>query len=72
MLDLWTIWKKGERKIIAPAPITDEEVVKRARIAVEIAIMKHKAMGVPIVQYDEETKKIYRVFSDGTREEINE
>ena len=58
--------------MIAPAPITDEEVVKRAKIAVEIAIMKHKAMGVPIVQYDEETKKIYRVFSDGTREVINE
>ena len=64
--------KKGARKMLAPAPITDEEVVKRAKIAVEIAIMKHKAMGVPIVQYDEETKKIYRVFSDGTREEINE
>ena len=58
--------------MIVPAPITDEEVVKRAKIAVEIAIMKHKAMGVPIVQYDEKTKKIYRVFSDGTREEINE
>ena len=38
--------------MLAPAPITDEEVVKRAKIAVEKASMKHKAIGVPIVQYD--------------------
>ena len=40
--------------------ITDEQVVERARVAVEIAIMKHKALGVPIVEYDRKTKKVYQ------------
>ena len=51
--------------------ITDEQVVERARVAVEIAIMKHKALGVPIVEYDRKTKKVYQVYNDGRRVEVS-
>ena len=51
--------------------ITDEQVVERARVAVEIAIMKHKALGVPIVEYDIKTKKVYQVYNDGRRVEVS-
>lgn len=51
--------------------ITDEQVVERARVAVEIALMKHKALGVPIVEYDRKTKKVYQVYNDGRRVEVS-
>lgn len=51
--------------------ITDEQVVERARVAVEIALMKHKALGVPIVEYDWETGKVYQVYNDGKRVEVS-
>ena len=42
--------------------ITDGQVVDRARVAVQIAIMKHKALGVPNVSYDRKnTKSLSRV-----------
>lgn len=51
--------------------ITDEQVVERARIAVEIALMKHKALGVPFVDYDRKTGKVYQEYNDGRRVEVS-
>ena len=51
--------------------ITDEQVVERARVAVEIALMKHKALGVPNVSYDRKTKRDYLECNDGRRIEVN-
>lgn len=51
--------------------ITDEQVAERARVAVEIAIMKHKALEVPIVGYDRKTKRVYLEYNDGRRVEVN-
>lgn len=51
-------------------PISDEETVRRAQLSVEIALMEQRALGVPIVEYDPETKKVYRVYNDGTRIEV--
>ena len=38
--------------------LEDEQVVERARVAVEIALMKHKALGVPNVSYDRKTQRV--------------
>ena len=51
-------------------PISDEETVKRAKLSVEIAIMELKALGVPVVEYDPKTKKVYKVYNDGTKIEL--
>lgn len=45
-------------RVAINSTITDEQVVDRARVAVEIALMKHKALGVPIVEYDKKQKEI--------------
>ncbi|MCD7955631.1 MAG: hypothetical protein LUG93_07750 [Lachnospiraceae bacterium] len=50
--------------------IPDESVVKRANAAVAIELEKKKAMDMPAVVYDSETKLIYHVYGDGTRVEI--
>lgn len=50
--------------------ISDEAVVKRANEAVRIELEKKKAMDIPVVIYDPETKIIYKESSDGTRTEI--
>lgn len=55
----------------ATQTITDDQVVERARVAVEIALMKHKALGVPIVEYDRKTGKVYQVYNDGRRVEVS-
>lgn len=47
--------------------ITDEMVVKRARAAVQLALDKNKAIDVPSVIYDPTDRKIYEVYSDGSR-----
>lgn len=47
--------------------ITDADVVKRVRSAVEIDIAKKKAMNAPIAVYDHETGKVYAEYSDGRR-----
>lgn len=47
--------------------ITDEQVVKRAKAAVRLAIAKKKALGTPIVAYDSQTNEIYQVNEDGSR-----
>ncbi|WP_293729723.1 hypothetical protein [uncultured Phascolarctobacterium sp.] len=52
------------------APVTDKEVVERARAAVKLALEKQRVLGVPIVEYDRKTKKVYQVYSDGTRVEV--
>lgn len=52
------------------APVTDKEVVERARSAVKLALEKQRVLGVPIVEYDRKTKKVYQVYSDGTRVEV--
>lgn len=52
------------------APVTDKDVVERARAAVKLALEKQKVLGVPIVEYDRKTKKVYQVYSDGTRVEV--
>ena len=44
-------------RVATNSTVTDEQVVERARVAVEIAIMKHKALEVPIVGYDRKTKR---------------
>ncbi|MCD8300120.1 MAG: hypothetical protein LUC41_02940 [Clostridiales bacterium] len=51
--------------------ITDEQVVKRAREAVRLELKRMKAMDIPVAVYDGKTKKIYQVYSDGTREEVH-
>lgn len=53
------------------APVTDKEVVERARAAVKLALEKQRVLGVPIVEYDRKTKKVYQVYSDGTRVEVS-
>ena len=58
-------------RVATNSAITDEQVVERARVAVEIALMKHKALGVPIVEYAWETGKIYQVYNDGKRVEVS-
>lgn len=50
--------------------ITDEQVVQRANIAVELDLKKKKAMGNSIVIFDRKTQKIYQVSSDGIRIEV--
>ena len=52
--------------------ITDEQVVKRAKAAVRLAIEKKKVMGVPVVAYDSKTNKIYQVNDDGSRTVLGE
>lgn len=52
--------------------ITDDMVVQRARAAVQIALEKNKAMGVPSIVYDRKTQKIYELRSDGTRVPVAE
>ena len=51
--------------------ITDGQVVDRARVAVQIAIMKHKALGVPNVSYDRKTQRDYLEYNDCRRVEVN-
>ena len=51
--------------------ITDGQVVDRARVAVQIAIMKHKALGVPNVSYDRKTQRVYLEYNDFRRVEVN-
>ena len=57
-------------KFIPIYPISDEETVRRARLSVEIALMEQRALGAPVVEYDPKTKKIYRVYNDGTKVEV--
>lgn len=46
--------------------ISDKEVVRRAKEAVRIELEKKKAMNIPAVIYNRETKKIYHKYNDGT------
>lgn len=48
-------------------PISDGEVVHRARAAVQIELEKKKALGVPAVVFDRKTQTIYHENQDGTR-----
>jgi len=50
--------------------ISDEAVIRRANEAVRIELEKKKAMDIPVVIYDPETKVIYKEASDGTRIEL--
>lgn len=50
--------------------ISDEIVVKRANEAVRIELEKKRALDIPIVVYDRETKTIYHENGDGTRVEV--
>jgi len=47
--------------------ITDAEVVKRVKSAINIDIEKKKAMNIPIAVFDAESGKIYAEYNDGTR-----
>lgn len=47
--------------------ITDEQVVKRAKAAVRLAIEKKKVLGSPIVAYDSKNNEIYQINNDGSR-----
>lgn len=47
--------------------ITDEQVVKRAKAAVRLAIEKKKVLGSPIVAYDSENNEIYQINNDGSK-----
>ena len=50
--------------------ITDEQVVKRANVAVRLALEKKRATDAPIVVYDRNAKTICLLKPDGTREVI--
>ena len=50
--------------------ISDEQVVKRANVAVKIELEKKKAMDVPIAVYDRKTQTVYEENSDGSRKEV--
>lgn len=52
--------------------ITDDQVVKRAKAAVRLAIEKKKIMGTPIVAYDSKTNEIYQINDDGSRTVLGE
>ena len=58
-------------RVATNSTITDEQVVERARVAVEITIMKHKALGVPNVSYDRKTQRVYLEYNDCRRVEVN-
>ena len=45
-------------RVATNSTITDEQVVEKARVAVQITIMKYKALEVPIVGYDKKQKEI--------------
>lgn len=62
--------QKGGRVMTDIDIIDDKEVLKRARAAVKLALEKQKILGVPIVEYDRKMKKVYQVYSDGTRVEV--
>ena len=47
--------------------IPDNQVVKRAKAAVKLAIDKKNAMGVSVVVYDRKTGEICRLNKDGTK-----
>lgn len=47
--------------------ITDEQVVKRAKAAVRLAIEKKKILGLPIVAYDSGNNEIYQINEGGGR-----
>ena len=50
--------------------ITDEQVVKRAKAAVELEIQKLKAMDIPVVVYDRKRQVVVSRNSDGTEVEV--
>ncbi len=50
--------------------ISDDLVVKRAKAAVAIELEKKRALDIPAVVYDADTKLIYHVYSDGKKIEI--
>ena len=52
--------------------ITDEQVVQRAKAAIEIDLRKKKVMGNTIAIFDRKTQKIYQITSDGKRIEVAE
>ena len=62
--------KMDINKFASIYPISDEETVKRAKLSVEIALMEQKTLGVPIVEYNPKTKKVYKVYNDGTKIEV--
>ncbi len=47
--------------------ITDDQVVKRAKAAVKLAIEKKKILGSPIVAYDSKNNDIYQINEDGSK-----
>lgn len=47
--------------------ISDEQVVKRAKAAVEIELEKKKALDIPVAVFDRKTQTIYQKNSDGTK-----
>lgn len=53
------------------ACITDRDIVKRANLSVEIALMEMRELGVPVVFYEPQSGKIYKEYNDGTRNEVN-
>lgn len=49
--------------------ISDAEVVKRANAAVRLELEKLKALDIPAVICDGKSKKLYYLYSDGSRTE---
>ena len=47
--------------------IHDNQVVKRARSAVKIAIKKKQSLGIPAVVYDRKTGEICHLQEDGSK-----
>ncbi len=50
--------------------ISDAEVVKRANAAVRLELEKLEALDIPAVICDGKSKKLYYLYSDGSRTEV--
>ncbi len=52
--------------------ITDADVDRLAKAAVEMDLKKKQILGIPAIVYDSAEQKIYQVNSDGSRVVIGE
>ena len=51
--------------------VTDDEMTRRFRMAVRIAVLSKKVKRVPIARFDEESNQAYLEYPDGHREYAN-
>ena len=46
--------------------LSDKDVVRLAKVAVDLEIQKKEALGLPIIIYDRKKQQVYEKRSDGT------